>query len=138
MNPQALNMAVGPTASPHSTADDSWYLNLGATHHFILVLDMMHSARPFTRGDRVTVGDSKKLSISHIGHASQHLSHASLPTKSFSLSLKNIIHTPNIFNNLISVSKLCHYNQVFVEYHVDQFFVKNQITHQVLLQGYLD
>lgn len=102
-----------------------------ATHYFTLDLAMMHLARPFTGNDHVTVGDGKKLSISHTGHAL-------VFAHPVPLYLGNIYHAPSISKNVISVSKLCHDNQVFVEFHANHFLVKHQTTHQVLLRGHLD
>lgn len=126
MDPQALDMAAGPFASSNNVTDSSWYMDSKATHYFTPDLAMMHSARPFTSSDQVTVGDGKKLSISHIGHTS-------VSIQPIPLSLHNIYHTPSISNNLVSVSKLFHDNQVFVELHANHFLVKNQLTHQLLL-----
>lgn len=106
MDPQALDMAAGPFASPNTVTDSSWYMDFGATHYFTLDIAMMHSTRPFTSSDQVTVDDGKKLSISHIRHTS-------VSIQPIPLSLHNIYHTPSISNNLISVSKLFHDNQFF-------------------------
>lgn len=56
-----------------------------------------------------------------------------LPSKS--LVLKNILHTPKIKRNLISVSQLTSQNDVIVEFNADCFFMKDKSSRRVLLQG---
>lgn len=50
------------------------------------------------------------------------------------LELHNVLHTPQVSNNLISVQQLCLDNDVAVESHADSYCVKEQTQH-VLIQG---
>jgi histone deacetylase 1/2 len=51
------------------------------------------------------------------------------------LHLKNILHVPQATKSLLSTSRLAHDNHAFVEYWPKSFFVKDQDTKEVLLQG---
>ena len=64
-NPPMLNMMSSNIAIANSVADNIWYLDLRATHHFIPDYSKLTSATPFTRSDQVSVGDGKKISLIH-------------------------------------------------------------------------
>jgi hypothetical protein len=51
------------------------------------------------------------------------------------LSLRNILHVPNISKHLLSAHRLMCDNNVFVELHPNFFFVKDRATWRVLLHG---
>ena len=92
---------------------------------------MMQEPMSYSGPDKVMVGNGKTLPISHVGHNT-------LPTPHYSLQLKNILHTPYLSTNHLSVSKLCSKNNAYVEFHPHSYFVKDQVTNQVLLQGNLE
>ena len=48
---------------------------------------------------------------------------------------KNILHVPNAAMSLVSTSRLARDNNTFVEYWPNSFFVKDQDTREVLLEG---
>ncbi|RVW20916.1 Retrovirus-related Pol polyprotein from transposon RE2 [Vitis vinifera] len=50
----------------------------------------------------------------------------------------NVLHVPDIATNLISVSQFCADNNTFFEFHPRFFFVKDQVTKKILLQGSLE
>ena len=120
-----------PAASPNSLTDNAWFMDFGATHHFTPDIYMMQNPNLYQGTDRVMVGNGKKLPISHIGNSTLH-------TPFSTLLLKNILHTPALFNSLLSITKLCSDNRAFVEFHSNFFLVKDQVTKKVLLQGQLD
>jgi len=49
--------------------------------------------------------------------------------------LHNMLHVPAITKNLINVSKFAKDNNIYFEFHANLCYVKNQETHQILLQG---
>jgi histone deacetylase 1/2 len=51
------------------------------------------------------------------------------------LHLKNILHVSQPTKSLLSTSSLARDNHAFVEYYPNSFFVKDQDTREVLLQG---
>lgn len=51
------------------------------------------------------------------------------------LSLNNLMHISHAATNLLSIHNLCADNHVFVKFHRDIFYVKDQTTRKVVLQG---
>jgi histone deacetylase 1/2 len=68
------------------------------------------------------------MDIRHVGHSVLH-------TPNHDLHLKNILHVPTATKSLLSTSRLTTDNHAFVEYWPDSFFVKDQDTREILLQG---
>lgn len=77
---------------------------------------MLQNHISFQGTDQVMVGNGKKFSISHVGNAL-------LPFFGSPLTLKHILHTPTLSNNLLSITKLCFDNKAFVEFYPDYFLV---------------
>ena len=127
-----------PTSSPVPSSfatfslirDPSWFMDFRATHHFTLDISMVQNPAPFVSNEQVMVGNGKKILIYHYGN--------SLLSLSFSpLKLNNILYASTLSNNLLSVSRLCANNIIFVEFYPNFFLVKNQVSKKVLLQGQL-
>ena len=90
------------------------------------------STKSYLSNDKIVVGDGKTLPISHTGFAS---------IKTFSnssLSPRNVLYVPKISYKLVSVSKLCRGNNVFIEFHASHFLVKDAFSNKVILQGSLE
>jgi histone deacetylase 1/2 len=68
------------------------------------------------------------MDIHHIGNSVIH-------TPTHDLHLNNICHVPQATKSLLSTSRLASDNNAFVEYWPNSFFVKDQDTREVLLQG---
>jgi histone deacetylase 1/2 len=64
-----------------------------------------------------------------------HVSQSVIHTPNHDFHLNNIIHVPKATKILLSTSLLAHDNHVFVEYWPNSFFVKDQDTRKVLIQG---
>jgi hypothetical protein len=65
------------------------------------------------------------------------IGHATLSTQSSkSLDLKNILHVPQARHNLLYVSKLSYDNNVFIELHPHDLFVKDLDTKEPNLRGW--
>nr|XP_051229932.1 uncharacterized protein LOC127347824 [Lolium perenne] len=82
---------------------------------------------PVTTSTRITVGNGSSLPITHIGHAS-------LPSSSTPLSLSNVLVSPNLIKNLVSVKQFTRDNPVTVEFDLFGFSVKDSRTRMVLLR----
>jgi histone deacetylase 1/2 len=64
------------------------------------------------------------------------IGHATLPTPSSkSLNLNHVLHVPQARHNLLSMSKLSNDNNVFIELHPPDLFVKDLDTKQPILRG---
>ncbi|RVW61330.1 Retrovirus-related Pol polyprotein from transposon RE1 [Vitis vinifera] len=127
-NPNSIPAMV---ASSNNLADDTWYLDSGASHHLTQSVGNLTSSSPYTGTDKVTIGNGKHLSISNTGSYR-------LLSDSRSFHLKKVFHVPFISANLISVVKFCLDNNALIEFRSNSFFVKDLHTKKVLTQGKLE
>lgn len=77
---------------------------------------MLASSRP-CNSSSIVFGNGSSLAVTHT-------SHASIPTAGAPLSLYNVLVSPYLIKNLISVKKLARDNPVNVEFDDIGFFVK--------------
>ena len=75
----------------------------------------------------ITVGNGARLPVSHSAAAS-------IPTNSSPLLLNNVLISPSLVSNLISVRKLTRDNNVSIEFDPCGFSIKDLPTHQVKLR----
>src|SRR5438132_2273969 len=92
-------------AQPPSPA---WYMDTGATAHMTSEAGMLSSLFPSAASSNVVVGNGPFLPITNTGHTS-----LSTPDRSFYLN--NILVTPTIIKNLISVRQFTLDNNCSVE-----------------------
>ena len=86
---------------------------------------------PFEASDQLFTGNGQGLPITSTGSSS----FISPFNTNISLSLKHLLHVPNITKNLTSVSQFATDNGVFFEFHSNYCDAKSQVTNEVLLQG---
>ncbi|GKC21764.1 hypothetical protein Tco_1023914, partial [Tanacetum coccineum] len=77
--------------------------------------------------DTVCVGDGKSIPVTNTGHSI-------LPTLNRPLYLHNVLVTPNIIKNLISVRQFTKDNNCTVEFDAFIFSVKDFLTRHILLR----
>jgi hypothetical protein len=82
----------------------------------------------YTGSDQIRVGNGKGLSIHNIGSAT-----LSSPRRSF--LLKQLMHVPSIYKNLLSVRQFAHDNNVYFEFHSSFFVIKDCQTRSILHRG---
>ncbi|KAI3668990.1 hypothetical protein L6452_40208 [Arctium lappa] len=100
--------------------DDQWYIDSGATTH--LTADAGKLSTPCVSSIKsVFVDNGNQVPVLGSGHAI-------LPHPSKPLHLKDVLHTPNVVKNLVSVRKFCRDNSVSVEFDPSGFFVKELKT----------
>ncbi|KAL5548510.1 hypothetical protein UlMin_003741 [Ulmus minor] len=128
-NPNYTNKMTAMIATLEMVTDEAWFME-GATHHVILNINNLTSTNPFIGNEKIAVGDGNSLSISHTGLTSFSFEKSINP-----LILKNVLYVPKMSSNLVSVSKLCLDNNVFIEFHPFFFVIKNSISKKVILQG---
>jgi histone deacetylase 1/2 len=93
-------------------------------------VDKLTAREPYHGHDKVYTTNGAGIHISHIGQAS-------LPTHtSKKLHLTNVLHVLSVTRNLLSVRKITRDNNVFVEFHPSDVFVKDRETRDVLLSGH--
>ena len=116
-------------ATPQSSTDDNWYTDSGATHHITADLANLNvRADEYQGQEQIRVGNGKSIPIEHVG-TTQLLS----PTSSFQLN--DVLHVPQISQNLLSIQKFTTNTNTFVELHLKFFNVKDQATGRTMLHG---
>ena len=106
----AAMFTTSPSPSfPNNQSDTSWYMDSGATHHFTPEFGHLQNPTAYLGDAQVMVGNGKYIGISHGGNI---LLFA--PIKP--IHLKNVLHTPEISKQLISVTKLCVDNKDYIEF----------------------
>ena len=113
-----------PTPSTYTGGGD-WHMDTGTSAHMAAHPGTLHTSSPVTTSTRITVGDGSSLPITHIGHAS-------FPSTSTPLSLSNVLVSPNLIKNLVSVKQFTRDNPVTVEFDMFGFSVKDSRTRMVL------
>jgi hypothetical protein len=98
--------------------------------HVTSNLNCFTSSVSYSRADKLQVGDGKVLDIIHIGSTT-------LVTNSSPLVLTNLLHVSSISKSLLSISRPVSNNNVYVEFNASSYFIKDQLTQQVVLQGTL-
>jgi len=91
-------------------------------------LDKITIRDRYSGDQQIHAANGTGMDIAHIGHALCH-------TPSRDLLLKNVLHVPQTSKNLISIHRLTADNNAYLEFHPDVFFVKDQVSKKVLLQG---
>jgi histone deacetylase 1/2 len=125
----AMTASHGSSSGALQIADPAWYADSGATHHITHELDKLTSREPYHGTDQVHTANGSGMRIHNIGHAI-------LPTPSSrSLALNRVLHVPKATRNLLSMSKLSSDNNVFIELHPHDLFVKDRDTRAPILRG---
>lgn len=68
----------------------------------------------------------ERLKIAHIGDGK-------ISNESSSFLLKNILHFPSLNTPLLLIQQFCVDNNCYFEFDSSHVFVKDQVTHEVLL-----
>jgi hypothetical protein len=124
---QVAMATQGRPAPP--TVDPTWYLDIGAMDHLTGELNRLHMRKPYTRHDHVHTTNGTGMRISHTGQSS-------IPTHTPTpLHLKNVLHVPEVTRNLMFVKKLTLDNNVFVEFHPNDVFVKDWGSREIVISG---
>jgi hypothetical protein len=87
----------------------------------------LHNVQSLSSSTSVTVGNGTSLPVSH-------LVAASIPTSTSPLALRNVLVTPSLTKNLVSVRSLTHDNAVSVKFDPYGFCIKDFHTCQVKLR----
>ena len=120
---------LGP---PPITTEFDWYPDSGASHHITPDLASLHTAEDYKGTNKVLVGNGKGLSIAHVGTSSVPYSPNSF------LSLKNVLHVPEITKPLLSVHRLCNDNDCSIEFFPNHCLMKDCQTKEVILRRTCD
>ncbi|GJY92462.1 ribonuclease H-like domain-containing protein [Tanacetum coccineum] len=107
--------------------DITWNMDTGASSHLnshSSNLSTLYNNRLYPS---VCVGDGKTIPVTNTGHSILH-------TLSRPLYLHNVLVTPNIIRNLISVCQFTRDNKCSVEFDKYGFSVKDFLTRHILLR----
>ena len=126
--PNALLAALASAGVPpagNGTSD--WFLDTGASSHMASAPGNFPTVQPLNSSPSVTVGNGASMPVTH-------LAGSSIPTSTSPLALHNILVTPSLIKNLISVRALTRDNDVSVEFDPYGFSIKDLHTRQVKLR----
>ena len=100
-------------------------MDSGATAHMTAHPGNLTSATPVHTPTRITVGNGSSLPITHVGHMS-------FPSTSTPVHMSNVLVSPDLVTNLVSVRRLARENPITVEFDDIGFSVKDARTWMVL------
>ena len=92
-------------------------MDSGATDHITGELEKLTVRNKYHGGDHVHAANGTGMEISNVGHSTLH-------SPSSKIHLRNVLHVPSASKNLVSVNRLTHDNNVFLEFHPDHFLIK--------------
>ncbi|KAH9666887.1 ABC transporter G family member 40 [Citrus sinensis] len=129
---QMPNRRSAYVAENGGNRDGAWYLDSGATNHISNDFNNLNISSEYKESDQLAVGNGDKLKIVSIGHSLlSTLEPHTLPH----IKLNHILHVPEITKNLISVLKLLHDNDVYIEFNESFCAVKDKRRGSVLMRG---
>ena len=100
-------------------------MDTGASAHMTSHPGNLSTMTPSSTSSRIIVGNGHALPITHTGSAT-------FPSTSTPLSLNNVLVSPNLIQNLVSVRSLTRDNSVTVEFDASGFSVKDGRTRMLL------
>ena len=113
-----------PSPSNYGGGGD-WYMDSGATAHMTAHPGNLTSSTPVHTPTRITVGNGSSLPITHIGSTS-------FPSTSTPITMSNVLVSPDLVTNLVSVRRLTRENPLTVEFDGVGFSVKDARTRMIL------
>jgi hypothetical protein len=119
---------VAAAASGAQGTDNNWYTDSGATDHITLDLEKLAVHDKYLSTDQINTASGAGMHISHIGKSTIH-------TPCRQLQLNKILHVPQASKNLIFVHRLASDNNVFLEFHLHFFVIKDLDLRNTLLKG---
>nr|GEV13428.1 ribonuclease H-like domain-containing protein [Tanacetum cinerariifolium] len=115
------------TGTLHDPTFGAWNFDTGASSHLNNSVNSLSENFNTCMYPFVSVGDGHSIPVTNTGHSI-------LPTPTRSLYLNNVLITPHIVKNLISVRQFVHDNNCTIEFDVFGFYVKDFLTRRVLLR----
>jgi len=111
----ALQSAGVPQQPPSAT---DWYFDTGASSHMSSSSGNFHPSSIHPSSSSITVGNGAQLPVSHQAHTF-------IPTATAPLHLNNVLISPHLVKNLISVRRLTRDNNVSIEFDPSGFSIKD-------------
>ncbi|GJX96017.1 ribonuclease H-like domain-containing protein [Tanacetum coccineum] len=107
--------------------DQQWYMDTGATSHLSSHTGNLQTSSLNRNFHSVIVGNGSFIPVTHSGHLQ-------IPNPYRPLHLKNVLVTPNIIKNLVSVRKFTTDNKCSIDFDPYGFTVRDYHTRQTLLR----
>ncbi|GJS02721.1 ribonuclease H-like domain-containing protein [Tanacetum coccineum] len=113
------------TLQDHTTG--AWNMDTGASSHLNSSVTSLNTVFNTSMYPSILVGDGHSITITNTGHSI-------LPTPTKSLHLNNVLISPHIVKNLISVRQFVCDNNCTIKFDAFGFFVKDFLMRQVFLR----
>jgi hypothetical protein len=124
--PTQLAAMVAYTNSAYE--EQQWLADNGVNAHTTNQLENLQIQQPFQQKDEVAVGNGTGIQIENTGSTLFHSPHSSF-------KMSNILHSPQASTNLLSIQKFCKDNFCYFILTLSHYFVKDLLTHAMLLEG---
>jgi hypothetical protein len=127
-NHQAMLVALTTSGiAPSSPQAAEWYFDTGASSHMSSNAGNFTSSQPLLHSPSITVGNGTSLPVTHRASTT-------IPTARSPLHLNNVLISPSLVKNLISVHSLTRDNNVTVEFDPFGFPIKDLPTRTEILR----
>ncbi|GJY50236.1 ribonuclease H-like domain-containing protein [Tanacetum coccineum] len=110
-----------------ASRDQQWYMDTGATSHLSSHTGNLHTSSLNRNFHSIIVGNGSSIPVTHSGHVQ-------IPNPYRPLHLRNVLVTPNIIKNLVSVRKFTTDNKCSIDFDPYGFTVRDYHTRQTLLR----
>jgi hypothetical protein len=128
-HPPARLAAMASTSNASQTqAGETWLTDTGATDHLTSNLGNLTGQTPYKGHDQVAVGNGQSIPINNVGTGQ-------LSTQFYNFRLHNLLHSPKISSNLLSVHKLCKHNNCSCYFDSNKFLIQDLPSGKVLYRG---
>ncbi|GKC16232.1 ribonuclease H-like domain-containing protein [Tanacetum coccineum] len=107
--------------------DQQWYMDTGATSHLSSHTGNLQTSFLNRNFHSVIVGNGSSIPVTHSGHVQ-------IPNPYRPLHLRNVLVTPNIIKNLVSVRKFTTDNKCSIDFDPYGFTIRDYHTRQTLLR----
>ena len=110
------------------TSSPTWLIDYSATSHVTNDIDALHSPIPYSREDKVYIGDGQGMSINHCGISM-------LKTPSATFRLNNVLHVPKMKFNLLSAYQFLKDNSCALTLDSNGSTIKDRSMGMMLFEG---
>ncbi|KAH1096563.1 hypothetical protein J1N35_013484 [Gossypium stocksii] len=108
----------------------AWYPDSEESNHVTNDLDNLKDATTYTSNHKLYMRNRVPVPVAYVG--SGHFTVASIV-----FHLKNVLHVPRICKKLLFVTQFAKDNQIYFEFHLINYFVKDIKTWSILLVGHI-
>jgi hypothetical protein len=128
-HPPTRLAAMASTSNASQTqAGETWLTDTGATDHLTSNLGNLIGQTPYKGHDQVAIGNGQSIPINNVGTGQ-------LSTQFYNFRLHNLLHSPKISSNLLSVHKLCKHNNCSCYFDSNKFLIQDLPSGKVLYRG---